>query len=137
MSSIIKSVVSSAFEAEYAALFLNGQLAQSLRETLRDLGFPQLEPTPFISDNECAVGVANRTVKQRRSKAIDMRFHWIRDRVKLGDFTVTWRAGKDNLADYFTKAHPVHHFQTMRSTYVQELPPAGPAPQANNAVSYR
>ncbi len=118
MSTIIKSVVSSAFEAEYAALFMNGQTAQGLRNTLRDLGFPQ-PATPFISDNACAVGVANRTVKQRRSKAIDMRFHWLRDRVKSGDFTVKWQPGKDNLADYFTKAHPVHHYKAMRSTYVQ------------------
>jgi hypothetical protein len=118
MSTIIKSVVSSAFEAEYAALFLNGQTAQGLRNTLRDLGYPQ-QATPFISDNACAVGVANRTVKQRRSKAIDMRFHWLRDRVKCGDFTVKWQPGKDNLADYFTKAHPVHHYKAMRSTYVQ------------------
>lgn len=118
MSTIIKSVVSSAFEAEYAALYLNGQTAQALRNTLRDLGYPQ-QATPFISDNACAVGVANRTVKQRRSKAIDMRFHWLRDRVKIGDFTVKWEPGKDNLADYFTKAHPVHHYKAMRSTYVQ------------------
>ena len=118
MSTIIKSVVSSAFEAEYAALFLNGQTAQGLRNTLRDLGYPQ-QATPFISDNACAVGVANRTVKQRRSKAIDMRFHWLRDRVKAGDFTVKWEPGKSNKADYFTKAHPVHHYKAMRSTYVK------------------
>jgi hypothetical protein len=118
LSTIIKSVVTSAFEAEYAALFLNGQTAVGLRHTLFDLGFAQ-EATPFVSDNACAVGIANRTVKQRRSKAIDMRLHWTRDRVKNGDFTVTWRPGKDNLADYFTKAHPVHHYKEIRSTFVQ------------------
>ncbi len=63
-------------------------IAQGLRHTLTDLGHPQAT-TPIISDNACAVGVANQTVKQRRSKAIDIRYHWIRDRVKLGDFTVT------------------------------------------------
>jgi hypothetical protein len=121
MSSMIKSVVSSAFEAEYAALFLCGQTAQGIRLTLFDLGYPQ-SATPIISDNVCAVGVANQSVKQRRSKAIDMRFHWIRDRVELGDFTVTWQSGKDNLADYFSKAHPVHHYKAMRSTFVSTPP---------------
>jgi hypothetical protein len=118
MSTIIKSVVSSAFEAEYAALFLNGQTGIGLRHTLHDLGFPQ-PATPIKSDNSCAVGVVNRTVTQRRSKAIDMRLHWIRDRVKYGDFTVTWSPGKDNLADFFTKAHDPTHFRAVRSIYVQ------------------
>jgi hypothetical protein len=65
------------------------------------------------------VGVANKTVKQRRSKAIDMRYHWIRDRVTQGHFTVTWRPGKTNLADFFTKAHPASHQREMRQYFVK------------------
>ncbi|KAJ1427502.1 hypothetical protein B484DRAFT_397167, partial [Ochromonadaceae sp. CCMP2298] len=38
-------------------------------------GFPQ-GPTPLISDNKCAVGIGNSTVKIRRTKAMDMRWHW-------------------------------------------------------------
>jgi hypothetical protein len=41
LSSIIPSVVASAFEAEYATLFLNGQSAEGYRNTLADLGYPQ------------------------------------------------------------------------------------------------
>ena len=39
----------------------------------------------------------------------------------VGDFTVTWQSGKDNLADYFIKAHLVHHYKAMRSTFVSTL----------------
>ncbi len=35
-----------------------------------------------------------------------MRYHWIRDQVKLGFFKATWKVGKLNLVDFFTKAHP-------------------------------
>ena len=52
------------------------------------------------------------------SKAVDMRFHWIRDRVQQGHFTIAWRPGTENLADYFTKEHPLRHFRTMRSFLV-------------------
>jgi hypothetical protein len=45
------------------------------------MGHPQLA-TPIQTDNECAPGIVNNTVKQRRSKAIEMRFYWIKDRVK-------------------------------------------------------
>jgi len=117
-STIIKSVVSSAFEAEYAALFLAGQNAEGVRNTLNDLGHPQ-GATPIIADNACAVGIANRVVKQKRSKSIDMRFHWIRDRTDQGHFKITWAAGTRNLADLMTKSHPAKHHMAMRKTYVK------------------
>jgi hypothetical protein len=72
------------------------------------------------------VGIANDSVKQKRSKAIDMRYHWIRDQVKQKTYNITWEAGAGNLADYFTKAHPVHHFTNMRNTYVSTPTPDAP-----------
>jgi hypothetical protein len=41
---------------------------------------------------------------------MDMRFYWIKDRVRQGQFNVYWGPGYQNLADYFTKHHlPAHH----------------------------
>ena len=117
VSTIIPTVVSAASEAELAGLFLNGQAAVSTRHTLADLGYPQ-DPTPLITDNTTALGIANRSVRLKRSKAIDMRYHWIRDRVDLGDYVVLWGPGADNLADYFTKTHPPAHYKSMRSHFV-------------------
>ena len=54
----------------------------------------------------------------KRTKTIDMRYHWIRDQVKMKVFKITWKAGKLNLADYFTKAHPVKHHVNIRWKYV-------------------
>jgi hypothetical protein len=121
LSCIISTVVSSATEAEYAALFLVGREATSASHTLIDLGHPQ-QATLIICDNKCAVGIANRAVKQKRSKSINMRYHWIRDQVELDTFIIEWQPGAVNLADYFTKNHPVHHHQSMRNVYVQDKP---------------
>jgi hypothetical protein len=52
-----------------------------LRITLHELGHPQ-KSTPIQTDNACAAGIANDTVKQRRFKAMDMQFYWIKDRVE-------------------------------------------------------
>ena len=117
ISCVIPTVCSSVAEAEYATLFLIGKAVTSARLMLEDLGYPQANIN-LICDNSCAVGIANDTVKQKRSKAIDMRYHWIRDQVRQGKLTVTWAEGSANLADYFTKAHPVHHYVNMRRTYV-------------------
>jgi hypothetical protein len=114
---LMRMVLSSATEAELGALFYNAKDAAWLRTTLIDMGHPQ-PPTPIQTDNVCAAGIANDTVKQRRSKAIDMRFYWIRDRIQQGQFLVHWRKGADNLADYFTKHHSPSHHRLMRPLYL-------------------
>ena len=47
--------------------------------SLEELGYKQ-PPTPIQVDNTTAVGFANREIKQKISKAIDMRFYWLQDR---------------------------------------------------------
>jgi hypothetical protein len=86
--------------------------------------FHPQETTTIKCDNLCAVGIANQEVKQKRSKAIDMRYHWTQDQVQQKKLHVEWAKGNTNLADYFTKAHPVHHYVSMRRTYVHTPKPA-------------
>ena len=102
-SSIMGVVLSSATEDEMGTLFYNAKDAAWLRTKLADLGHSQ-PPMPIQTDNACAAGILNDTVKQRRSKAIDMRFYWVRDRVRHNQFVVHWRRGTDNLAGYFHKS---------------------------------
>jgi hypothetical protein len=45
---------------------------------------------------------------------MDMRFHWIRDRICQGHFRAQWKESKYNLADYLTKDHATPHFSAMR-----------------------
>ena len=117
-ASIIKAVLSSAAEAELGALFYNAKEGCQIRNILNDLGHQQ-PPTPIQADNACAVGIANESIKMRRSKAMDMRFFWVQDRVKQGQFVIYWRKGSDNDADYFTKQHPTAHHRLMRSRFLQ------------------
>ena len=115
---IIGPVCSSAAEAEVGGLFLNGQDGSVIRNTLEEMGYPQAGPTPIQTDNSTAEGIANDTVKIKRSKAMDMRFFWIRDRVKQGQFRVHWKPGKTNHADCYTKHHPPSHHIKVRPTYL-------------------
>jgi len=117
ISKVIDAVVASAGEAEYAGLFILAQEAETMRATLEEMGHKQ-PATTIYCDNACAVGIANGTIKQKRSKAIDMRFHWVRDRVRVGHFTIKWIKGVNNLADFFTKALPVHEHQRLKKILV-------------------
>jgi hypothetical protein len=105
-TSIIPVVTASAAESEYGAAFRAASNAVPLRLTLEDLGWPQ-PPTTLLTDNLCATGVANNTIKRKRSKAFSTRFHWLRDRVQQGEFSIIFRKGCHNLADYFTKPLPL------------------------------
>jgi hypothetical protein len=115
-ANIIKETVASAAEAELAGLFHNAQEALPLRHALEEMRHPQ-PPTPIQTDNSTASGLANDTVKQRRSKSMDMRFFWVRDKVPT-IFNVFWNKGKTNRADYFSKQHPTSYHRDMRSTYL-------------------
>ena len=131
IASILKMVVSSAAEAEFGALFHNCKEAIPLRTCLEEMDHPQ-PPTPVQVDNSTAVGLANTTVKQRQSRAIDMRFYWVQDRVNQGQFHIYWAPASINLADYFTKFHPTKHHQTMRKYYLYSTESPKTQPQATH-----
>ena len=114
---IMKNVLSSATEAEIGAIFLNCQQAEIIRTTLEELGHPQ-NTTTIVTDNATANNIINGNAKQKRTKAMDMRYNWILDRQVQRHFQVIWRPGKDNLADYFTKHHSTVHHKRVRSIYV-------------------
>lgn len=107
---ILPTVTQAASETEYATAYTNAQVGEAIRQNLNDFGCKQ-NPTPIIYDNIVTGHMANQTCKLRRSKAIAMRYHWLRDRVQMGHFIMVWRPGAINLADYLSKAHPVSHFR--------------------------
>ena len=115
-------VTASAGETEYGALFMNAQRACPHIHTLEDFGHPQ-PPTIGVVDNIFAVGLTNDTIKAKRSKSIDLRFHWIRDRVRQGQFNIIWRKGEENIADFFTKPQPVHMHQKFMKQLVHVVRP--------------
>jgi hypothetical protein len=106
ISQIIKSVMSSAAEAELGALFINAKTAISMHTTLEELGHPQTQ-TPMQTDNSTAHTLLTNKILPKALKAMDMRFHWLRCR--NAQFRYYWRPGTQNLADYWTKHHPASH----------------------------
>ena len=111
--------MASAAEAEIGGIFHNGQSAVPLRHALIEMGHPQ-PPTLMQTDNFTALGFVNSSNKIKRIKAMDMRFHWIKDRVNQKEFLVYWRPGLTNLGDYFTKHFsPLYHV-IMQTKYLHQ-----------------
>jgi hypothetical protein len=94
--------VASAAESEVGACFHNAQSGAPLRVTLTELGHIQ-PPTPLRTDKSTAFGILNETIKQKISKAMDMRYYWDMD-----------------LGDYHTKHHSAQHHKDMRGLIVHQ-----------------
>ena len=67
------------------------------------------------TDNSTAHALLTNKILPKALKAMDMRFHWLRDREAQKQYRFYWRPGTQNLADYFTKHHPASHHKTFRS----------------------
>jgi hypothetical protein len=112
-------VVSSAAEAEVGGCFYNARDAAVLRLALEEMGHPQ-PPTPIECDNSTGVGILNDSIRQCRSKVMDMHFYWLKDQQKQGHYHIYWAPGSGNRGDYFTKHHSPAHHRTMRTQYLYE-----------------
>jgi hypothetical protein len=73
LSSIIKHVMSSASEAELAALYYGCKQTSPIRVTLEEMGHPQPAPTPATTNNITAQGLTMGTMTPKASKSNDQR----------------------------------------------------------------
>ena len=132
-SKIISCVVTSAAEAELGAAFQNAQKAAQFRNVLVELGYPQV-PTPILVDNTVAEGLANDTINARRSKSMDVRFFWLRDRVQKAQFLIKHLAGRWNISDFFTKSLSKEKFEQFVPYIVVTLDDQSPKPVRKTVV---
>ena len=92
LSSVIKHVMSSAYESELAALFYNCKAAVPLRVTLEEMGHRKPK-TPVTTDNSTVHGLIQSTMIPKASKSMDMRFHWLKGRMAQRIFDIMWCRG--------------------------------------------
>jgi hypothetical protein len=112
-------MVASIAESDVGACFQNAQSVASLRVTLIELGHKQ-PSTPLRTENPTAFGILNETIKQKISKAMDMRYYWLTDIVHQKQVDVYWQPGRENLGDYHIKYHPAQHHKDMRGLIIHQ-----------------
>jgi hypothetical protein len=121
LSKIADCLPDSAAEAEYVACHDVVKRGVYLRNLLEACGFKQNAPTINRSDNECAVGMTNNLVMDRKTKHIDRRYHWVRHEMKKKTFAVKWYKGSSNLADFFTKLVPPTDHARMTAIFTKQF----------------
>jgi len=73
---------------------------------LTELDFPPTQATIIYADNLGYIALANNPVSHSQAKHIDIRHHFIREKIKRREIKLDYVPTKDMLADVFTKALP-------------------------------
>nr|GEV63437.1 copia protein [Tanacetum cinerariifolium] len=100
-----KSTAISGTEAEYIALSRCCAQILWMRSQLTDCGF-HFNKIPLYCDNKCVIALCCNNVQHSRAKRIDVRYHFINERVEneIVELYFVWT--EYQLADIFTKPLP-------------------------------
>ena len=109
-----KTIADSTCAAEYMAASEAGRELVWLRTLLGELGFGSALPTPLLCDNSAAVVLCGDQAFHNRVKHLDVKYHWIRERVDNGELIVGRIPSSGNVADILTKALPGPLFTSLR-----------------------
>ena len=110
-----QSVVAlSSTEAEYIAASLASQEAVWLRSLLGDISFVQKEPTVIKEDNQGTIALSRNPEYHPRTKHIDIKYHFIRDKVEKKELVLEYYPTEQMLADLLTKQLGKTLFQRLR-----------------------
>ena len=106
------TVALSSTEAEYMALTHATKEAVWLRALLGELGFHQGDPSIIFEDNQSCIALARNPIHHARTKHIDIRHHYIRERLE-SDVTLRYVNTKEMVADALTKPLPKPQFEYL------------------------
>lgn len=101
-----KTIALSSTEAEYIASAHATKEVLWLRHLLSEIGFPQLNPTLIYCDNQSCLALTKNSRFHDRSKHIELRYHFLRQKVEDKEIIFEYTPTTTMWADIFTKALP-------------------------------
>ena len=117
-----KNVTLSSTEAEYVAAATTVKEVIWIRSFLKELGFEQKGPTKVYEDNQGAIAIGNNPAHHQRCKHIDVKYHFLREKVADGMIELVYTKTEDMLADQMTKAIARPQFQRLNKMMGMRTP---------------
>ena len=77
--------------------------ANFLRQLLADMTGEERKIVDLYADNQGAISLSKNPVHHKRTKHIDIRYHFIRSEVQSGIVNIMYVPSASNIADMFTK----------------------------------
>ncbi|XP_046602591.1 secreted RxLR effector protein 161-like [Neodiprion lecontei] len=111
-----KLVTLSTTEAEYVVASVTSREAIWLRKLLLDIEYPCADATVIFVDNQSAIRLVRNPEFHKRTKHIDIRYHYIREKVVEKILKIEYVQTKQQKGDIFTKAQPRERFCMLRES---------------------
>lgn len=108
------SVAASSTEAEYMALFEAVREALWLKSLAISICINITKPIIIFEDNNGCISIANNPTNHKRSKHIDIKYHFSREQIEKGVIKLNYIPTGQQLADALTKPLPAVSFHEMR-----------------------
>lgn len=109
-----KLVTLSTTETEYVAASITSREAVWLRKLLSEIECPCEKTTTIHVDNQSAIRLVKNPEFHKRTKHIDVRYHFVREKVHAGELSIEYLQTEEQRADIFTKALPRNRFCKLR-----------------------
>ncbi|MCO5611616.1 hypothetical protein L7F22_065870 [Adiantum nelumboides] len=98
------TVATSSYEVEYRTVFTATIECVWLRCLMADLGVGQDTASTIYTDSQSVLAVARNPIFHARTKHIKVHYHYVRERLSVGEISLAYVPTQNNLADLFTKA---------------------------------
>ena len=108
-------VALSTAEAEYVALAAAAQEATWLRKLMENLHNSQVEPITIYEDNQSAICIARNPHCHNKTKHVDIKYHYIRDKVQDATIELQYCPTNNMIADILTKGLTYDRFARLRT----------------------
>ncbi|UYV64215.1 ATP13A3 [Cordylochernes scorpioides] len=101
-------------ESEYIAACSAAKELIWIRRLLQGIGCDITKETELFIDNQAAIKLVENPVFHKRTKHIDVRYHFIRSKHEEGELKVHHVCSSEQLADIMTKPLPRNKFHYLR-----------------------
>jgi hypothetical protein len=109
-----QTVALSTMEAEYMSLAAATQQAVFLRALLGEFGLlREHEPTRIHEDNQACIKFGSDPVGHTRAKHIDIKYHFVREKILAGDIRLDYCHTSEMIADALTKPITANQFESL------------------------
>ena len=116
-----RTVALSSTEAEYMSMSDCSRQVMWIKSLFSELGY-NIGPVDLMVDNKGAIFLAKNPAQEKRSKHIDIRYHYVRERVEEQDVLVKHVPTDEQLADILTKNLTWVKFKELRDQIGIEIP---------------